>query len=423
MGKERQLTFDPIPKNLDNNINFSPDGRFLVFDCRDKGGINTNRRLGVVEVATGKVTIFYTQKPPALGVGAASFLTVGSVVAIHALTSGLTYDFTVRGGMIIATDGSGAIRWLDSRDVVPPFTPGALRGGTHKHEPDASGVWIGFTYNDHIMRARGSDLRNVGVSKRGVRVAVPEEPTGANFTGESFSVLLTECVDRPKPGSDEYRRAEGDCWVGRHGYPTAQGPVRARAFRGTVVVKEDDEDKPYGEVFVVDVPDDITVPGPSGPLQGTTMAHPSPPKGARVRRLTRTAESADRSLRGVSGHLRAEGAGRWVAFIGKANIHGAVLSQVFVVSPTTGEVRRLSSIRGGVVGDPRFSPDGSFVAVAGSDGSVYAVSARETDWGRARQVAPTGAAMPHNIVVSPESSLIAYNRTVNGVQQVFTCEA
>ena len=423
MAGERRLTFDSVPKNLDNNINFSPDGRFLVFDCRDKGGINTNRRLGMVEVATGKVTIFYTQKPPALGVGAASFLSERSVVAIHALTSGLTYDFTVRGGMIIATDGSGAIRWLDSRDVLPPFTPGALRGGTHKHEPDESGVWVGFTYNDHIMKSLGSDLRNVGVSKRGITVTVSDEPKGRNFTGESFSVLLTECRDKPEPGSDEYRRAEGDCWVGRHGYPTSSGPVRARAFRGTVVVIEDGAEKAYGDVFVVDVPDDITVAGPSGPLQGTERTYPSPPKGARVRRLTRTAEDADVRLRGVSGHLRADGAGRWVAFIGKAEIAGKVTAQVFVVSPATGEVRRLSSLPMGVIGDPRFSADGSYVAVACPDGSVHAISARESDWGRARQAAPAGEAMPHNIVISPNSGTIAYNRTVGGLQQIFVCEA
>jgi len=422
MTTERQLTYDRDPKNLDNNNNFSPDGRFLVFDCRDQGGINTNTRLGVVEVATGKVSIFYRQKPPSVGVGAASFLNENSVVAIHALTSGLTYDFTVRGGMIIATDGSEAIRWLDSRDVVAPFTPGALRGGTHKHEPDASGVWVGFTYNDHIMRARGSDLRQVGVSKRGTSVQTHAEPTGANFVGESFTVLLTECVDNPKPGSDEYRRAEGDCWVGKHGYPTTNGHVRARAFRGTVIVNEDGEQKPYSDVFVVDVPDDITVPGPSGPLQGTERTYPAPPRGARVRRLTRTAESPDKDLRGVAGHLRADGVGRWVAFIGKAALRGDVAPQVFVVAASSGKVRRLSSLPGGVAGDLRFSPDGRYVAVSAPDGSVYAVGARESDWGRALQVAPPGEAKPHNIVISPDSGLIAYNRTVDGVQQVFTCE-
>src|SRR5207253_7660492 len=137
---------------------------------------------------------------PVIGLGAPSFLNNRDVIAIHALTSGLKYDLTVRGGMIIAADGSGKTHWLDSRDLTPPFTPGALRGGTHKHEPDASGQWIGFTYNDQIMKSRGSDLRNVGVSKRGIHVPVDKNP--ANFEGESFSVLLTACVDHPKPGSD-----------------------------------------------------------------------------------------------------------------------------------------------------------------------------------------------------------------------------
>jgi dipeptidyl aminopeptidase/acylaminoacyl peptidase len=421
MTTERPITSGPLQKNLDNNINFSPNGRFLVFDCRDKGGINTNRHLGIVEVATGKTEIFYTQKPPALGVGAASFLNETSVVAIHALLSGLTYDFTVRGGMIIPTDGSGAIRWLDSRNVLPPFTPGALRGGTHKHEPDASGVWIGFTYNDHIMRARGSDLRQVGVSRRGTTVSVPEDR--ANFAGESFTVLLTECVDNPKPGSDQYRRAEGDCWVGRHGYAGPHGPIRARAFRGTVLVAEGDATAAYSDVFVVDVPDDITVAGPSGPLEGTERTYPSPPRGARVRRLTRTADHPDKEMRGVSGHLRADGSGRWVAFIGKARLKGEVSAQVFVVSPASGEIRRLSDLPGGVAGDPRFSPNGAFVAVGTPDGSVYAVDATERGWGRAMRVARPNPAPAHNIVIAPDSALIAYNRTLEGVQQVFICDA
>lgn len=66
---ERQLTRGSLPKDLDNNINFSPDGRRVVFDCRDEGGINTNTRLGCVDIETGAVSILYAQKPPALGVG------------------------------------------------------------------------------------------------------------------------------------------------------------------------------------------------------------------------------------------------------------------------------------------------------------------------------------------------------------------
>jgi hypothetical protein len=418
---ERQLTDDPLQKDLDNNINFSADGRLVVFDCRGEGGINTNTRLGYLDVQTRKLTIFYTQKPPELGVGAASWIGERSVVAIHALTSGLTYEPTVRGGMIIAADGSESRRWLDSRNVIPPFTAGALRGGTHKHEPDASGIWVGFTYNDHIMKALGQDLRQVGVSMRGKSVPVPDDPQGRNFRGESFTVLLTRCVPKPRPGSDEYSRAEGDCWVGRHGYPHGSGHQRARAFRGSVVVDEDGRPAAYSDVFIVDVPNDVTVPGPDGPLEGTETTFPAPPKGTIVRRLTRTAEHHDRRLRGVSGHLRADGAGKWIACMAKALVGDQPITQVFVVSPTTGEMRRLSSIPGGVVGDPRFSPDGRYVAACASDGAVYVFSAEADRWGRAVQCTPPNAAPAHNIVISPDSGLIVYNREIGGVEQVFSC--
>lgn len=423
MMTERQLTHDALQKDLDNNINFSPDGRLVVFDCRDEGGINTNRRLGYVDVHSGRVNIFYTQKPPALGVGAASFLTENSVVAIHALTSGLTYEQTVRGGMIIAADGSERIRWLDSRNVLPPFTPGALRGGTHKHEPDASGVWIGFTYNDHIMKALGQDLRQVGVSRRGITVPVPDDPQGRNFQGESFTVLLTRCVPEPKPGTDEYRRAEGDCWVGRHGYPRGNSHQRARAFRGVVLVEEDGKPVPYSDVFLVDVPEDITVPGEWGPLEGTERTFPAPPRGTVVRRLTRTAEASDRRLRGITGHLRANGAGTWIACMGRAVVHGQVTTQVFAVSPITGEMRQVSELPGGVQGDPRFSSDGSYVAACATDGSVYTFSTETATWGKATRRTPPSAAPAHNIVISPDGALIAYNRRIQGVEQVFVCES
>ncbi len=33
--------------------------------------------------------------------------------------------------------------------------PGALRGGTHRHEWSGDGKWIGFTYNDAILKALG----------------------------------------------------------------------------------------------------------------------------------------------------------------------------------------------------------------------------------------------------------------------------
>jgi hypothetical protein len=422
MTSERQLTTGPIQKNLDDNINFSPDGKRLVFDCRGARGINGNDRLGWVDVETGKVAIFYTQTPPTLGLGAPSFLNDHEVIAIHALTTGLAYDFTVRGGRIIAADGSGRSRWLDSRDVTPPFTPGALRGGTHKHEPDASGEWIGFTYNDHIMKFRhGSDLRNMGVSRRGHPVPVHPDPGGQNFAGESFSVLLTACVDHPKPGTDEYQRADSDCWVGREGYSTPHGPQRARAFRGLVTPA--DSGTPVGEVFVVDVPADITQPGPLGPLEGAENDYPKPPKGAVVRRLTHTATAANPTLRGISGHLRADNEGQWIAYVGMAERDGHIEKQIFVVSASTSQIRQLSQLAGGVTDSLRFSPDGRYVAGVSTDGSILAWSTEPQHWGRAVRCTPPNPHPTSNLVISPNSRLIAYNREVEGIIQIFVVPA
>lgn len=428
---ERQLTFGPTPKNLDNNINFSPDGNYLVFDCRDEQGIGGNTRLGKVNVRTGQVTLFYVQ-PTTLGVGAVSFLSDHEVIAIHALLSGIPYDFTVRGGRILPAEGAATTspkpsdtpgRWLDSRDITPPFTPGALRGGTHKHEPDASGQWIGFTYNDAIMKAQGSDLRNVGVSRRGRRVPVHSDPQGRNFEGESYSVLLTACVADPKPGSDAYRQADGDCWVGREGYPLpAGGHQHARAFRGLTAVEEEGKTAYYHDVFVVDVPEDLTVPGSLGPLEGTPTDYPKPPHGARVRRLTRTALAANPKLRGISGHLRASGDGRWIAYVGKAERAGNYETQLFVVSPTTGESRRLSHLPGGVIGDPRVSPNSTYVVAAASDGSIHTWSLEPKHRGRDIPRTPPNANLPSALVISPDSSVIAYNRQSEGVLQIFLTE-
>lgn len=423
---ERQLTFGPIHKDLDNNVNFSPDGRFLVFDCRThETGIGQNRRLGKVDVHTGEVTIFYEQKPPISGVGAASFLNDKEVIVIHALDSGLPYDTTVRGGKIISADGSSRTRWLDSRDVTPPFTPGALRGGTHKHEPDFLDVWVGFTYNDHIMKTRNhSDLRNLGVSRHGFQVSVDSDP--GNFIGESFSVLLTACVEHPRPGSDEYQRAEGDCWVGeddRSGPPNSPGGWilhdRLRAFRGTVAVIDSGGTRMIGEVFTVTVPVDVWTPGPLGPLEGTLEDYPKPPQGATVSRRSFTAHNPDRELRGVTGHLRASGNGHWISCLRKARLAGKVTNQLFCLNVKTGELRQLSHLSGGAIDSLRFSPDSKYVAVCATDGSVYRCSAEEKTWGHAARLTAPNPRPADNIVISPDSRLIAYNRTIEGVQQIF----
>ncbi|MEP6757171.1 MAG: DUF3748 domain-containing protein [Chthonomonadales bacterium] len=417
MTTERQLTIGPVDHDLDNNINFSPDSRFVVFDCRKDNSILDNRSLGVVEISTGKIEYFYKMGPEWSGVGAVSFLNNSEVIAMHALQPDFKYDFTERAGRIISLkDKSG--RWLDSRNIHGPFTAGALRGGTHKHEPDHSNAWVGFTYNDHIMKTQnGTDLRNVGVSQRGTHVIVDQLP--GNVSGESFSVLLTACVDHPKPGTDEFSRSDGDCWVGQHGYRTRSGQYqRARAFRGTVARQSGNNQSNMMDVYVVDVPDDITIPGPLGPLQGTATTYPAPPKGATVRRLTRFANTATFNRITSVSHLRASGNGHWIAFI--VNPDDAVNpgKSILCLSPETGELKELVSHTNNIPGTLRFSQDNKFVVFADDKGIVYSVSASDRSWSNVLPISPAGPPVT-NIDIAPDCRSVVYNRVISGVKQIF----
>jgi len=435
MSTERQLTHGPGNKDLDNNINFSPDSRYLVFDTRD-AGIENCRTIEKVDVHTGKITVLYRAPNPVRdigpGVGAPSFMPDGDVIFIHGLgsTPALRYDFARRFGAIAAGDGSGRMRPLDSRDVTPPFTPGALRGGTHKHEPDGTGRWIGFTYNDAIIKFAGrSDLRNVGVAKRGARVVVDRDPQGRNIIGESFAVLVTHAVENPKPGSDQYSRAAWNAWVGREGYRRADGTRgRACAFIGLVRVLEETSTgakvaADYGDVFIVDIPDDITHPGPLGPLEGTLATYPAPPAGVSERRLTRTAEFPDKALRGVDLQmLRCSPDGRWIAYVGKIRRNGAVEKQVFVVSPNGGTPRQVTDIVGGVTANPRWHASGRWIVCGGPRNEIIAASVADGSFGRTVRLAPPSPHPASNLVCSPDGALVAYNRVVGGVLQIFLAD-
>ncbi len=54
------------------------------------------------------------------------------------------------------------MQWI----LLQPYTPGALRGGSHVHVFSPNGEMVSFTYNDHVMHERSPalDLRNVGVA-------------------------------------------------------------------------------------------------------------------------------------------------------------------------------------------------------------------------------------------------------------------
>ncbi|NNE77790.1 MAG: DUF3748 domain-containing protein, partial [Pricia sp.] len=339
---ERQITHDSYNHDLDNNDNFSPDDQWLVYDTRtEKGGIGANGKIEKVHIETGEKVVLYVvegQTEHGPGVGAVSYShTKNEVVFIHGLlncSADKPYAQWRRIGVIVRDSAPGIPIFMDARNISAPFTPGALRGGTHRHEWSGDGQWIGFTYNDALMKTREDstgiayNLRTIGVSKAGRKVSIAKNNEGENISGDWFSALVVNVIPDPALGSDEISRAAGDSWVGVSGYKKRDGTrQRARAFIGTT---KSSEGKNIDEVFIVDIPEDISIANENEPLEGTATTFPSPPKGTVQRRLTYT---ADTKYPGCEGIVRSSHDGSKLAFLAYDDQN---IKQVFTISPLGG---------------------------------------------------------------------------------------
>jgi len=260
------------------------------------------------------------------------------------------------------------------------------------------------------------DLRTIGVTKLGTAVEVPETEQFAS-RGEGFSVLVVVVTPDPKPGSDEISHAASESWVGTNGYRREDGGKQlARAFIGTV---RDDANEPVDELFIVDIPEEITKRGPMGPLEGTETTFPMPPKGTVQRRLTRTVGTR---FPGCKGNARSSADGERIAFRMRDE-RGEW--QIFLTSPRGGEPQQATFIEGGVTTDARWHPTGKFLAsVAGTKIIVTEVAEGER-FGKSRVLIDRGPA-PYALVWSHDGKTLAYNRIVptggREVSQIFVCD-
>lgn len=426
---EKQITHDlTYHHDLDNNDNFSPDGQWLVYDTRtDDGGIAESARIERVNIKTGEKQVLFDVKNNGVwgpGAGAVSYSPKEhAVVFIHGLANSTKenpYQQWRRTGVIIHDDRPNVPVYMDTRDVTPPYTPGALRGGTHRHEWSGDGQWIGFTYNDAILKAledstgQKHNLRTIGVSKKVGLVKVEE--SAENVSGEWFSALVVRVVANPTPGSDEISHAASDSWVGTNGYLSQNGArLVARAFLGTV---KDQTGKDVPEVFIVDIPDDLTQPGPLGPLEGTDTDFPMPPKGTVQRRLTFTANTPNP---GCAGIVRSSPDGSQLAFLAKDS---KGISQIFTISPLGGQPRQVTESLTDIAGNLRWHPDGEHIAYVHQASIMLCGTGTVPFKERVQTLTETSSETPGNLVWSPDGKMLAFNRMVKNdagkaTQQVF----
>ena len=412
-ASERVLTTRAAGHLIHNSQVFSRDGRHIVFDSRnDETQLANSARISMVEIASGKETVIYEtsrSSPHGPGVGAATFSPVaGEVVFIHGLDHAgpeQPYAAHRRSAALVSLAAPGKMARLDARDITAPFTPGALRGGTHAHHWSGDGEMLSFTYNDAVVPAPGpppADLRTIGVIARRTPVTVADPRAGEDFSGLGFTVLVVPVKVAPAPG--ELFRACEEGWVGTNGYlrPDGSRQGRALAFIGSTVAGDG---KPIAEVFIADLPDDLTRPG-AGPLEGTSKDLPAPPAGVGIRRLTRTESTPRPGLQGPRHWLRASPDGTDIAFLDEDE-KGIV--QIFGTSPNGGEPRPLSRLRQSVDTPFTWSPDGRFLATS-AGGRIVRITAATGASKFLTPPAPPGCHPRHGVVFSPDGKHLAYNR-------------
>ena len=287
---ERRLTTAPHGHMLTNAAVWSPDSRWIVYDVRSAadGSVFDGDRIERVDVATGRVELLYAARHGACcGVVTASPVDdrVVFILGPEQPTSDWRYGPARRQGVVVRTSRPGVAENLDARDLVPPFTPGALRGGSHVHVFNDDAGLVAFTYEDAVLedaagrpfdgaRRPDASLRAVGVSVCGMPVTVPATHP-RNHDGSAFSVLVTSLHDAPRPGSDEISRACEEAWIGRAGYRRPDGAWQrhALAFQGHVRTAAGDT---IAEAFVADLPDDPARLAEPGRAPGRSRA---PPRG------------------------------------------------------------------------------------------------------------------------------------------------
>jgi len=413
---EKQITFDEKGHLLNPIQVFSKDSEWIVYDTRNDGGqIGSTKAIEILNIHTGEVKEIYhtknqTQYGP--GVGAATFSPVANrVIFIHGIRNANVskpYSFTRRTGVAVDLDKPNRPIFMDARNITAPFTSGALRGGTHAHSWSADGNWISYTYNDFILEQLSKtnpevqDLRVVGVMMS-KKVKVEEDTSLESNSGEMFSAIVTKVTETPKFGSDEIDKAFDEGWIGRSGYrkPDGTQQKRAIAFQGNL---KDENGKTKTEVFVVDLPDDITNSRAGEPLEGTVSTRPNVPAGVEQRRVT----FLENGIEGPRHWLQSTPDGALIAFLAKDD---AGFINAFGVSPNGGEVKQLTFHQFDIQTGFNFSPDGKYLAY----GAYNAVFISEVANGEPYKLTASSSneEAPLNAVNwSPDGKILAYNRYI-----------
>ena len=417
--KEKQLTFGNKGHFLNTTQCFSHDGQWVVYDTRnDDTRIGSTGSIEMVNVNTGEIEELYhtrNQTGHGPGVGAATFSPLKNrVIFIHGIGNAnqqKPYSFTRRTGVAIDTDQPNVPHFMDARCITEPFIPGALRGGTHAHIWSADGQWLSFTYNDYIIEQLSNinpavkDLRTVGVMFPSP-VFVPEDKNGENHSGEMFAVAIAKVTEHPRPGSDDIDKAFDEAWIGKNGYLKTDGTrqKRAIAFQGNVT---DELGQTKTEVFVADLPNDLTQAQDEQPIEGTATSRPGVPLGITQRRVTFTGMG----IAGPRHWLKTTPDGNLICFLSKDDL-GFI--NIFGVHPNGGPIKQLTFNKFDAQSGFNISPDGKLLAYIADDSIIISDILSGESNKISTQEKPVG-----KVVWSPDGRMLVFNSFIKKGDQSY----
>ncbi|NHB93699.1 DUF3748 domain-containing protein [Photorhabdus cinerea] len=422
--QERQITFDNRSHQLTNINVWTPDSQWLAYDVRPHGASFTGLTIEKIHVHGGKTEIIYQAKDGAhVGVVTVSPTEPVRYAFIHGPEfpdEQWHYDFHHRRGGIVSEDLPRKAVTLDAMDITAPYTPGALRGGSHVHVFSPDGSRLSFTYNDHVMHELdlALDLRNIAVAVPLKSVESPKHHP-REYDGSYFSVVVSSTTPQPELGSDEINRAYEECWVGQAGYCKADGSWQrwALAFIGDTISATGEK---VPEVYIVDLPEqdaDYAIAGEK-PLEGTETTLPAPPANVMQRRLTFTNHERWPGVVINPRHwLRVSPDGEQIGFLMKDD-NGIV--QLWTISPNGGEPCQITKSNYGIQSAFSWERSGQYVVFI-CDNSVMLCDVQNSQIQRLTkrtEKAPAADA----VVISPDSCHVAFMREVNGYMQIFLVE-
>lgn len=414
--EEIQLTHNAGGHCLNSTQCFSPDDQWIVYDTRnDDAQLASNGAIAVVNTITGEIkTLYRTENQGAWGpgAGAVTFSPVTNrVLFLHGIrnaTKENPYSFTRRTGVAVDMERPFVPLFMDARDITPPFTPGALRGGTHAHTWSGDGAWISFTYNDYVIEQGAltdpglPDLRTIGILVPGKKVIVDKAAGTENNDGEMVALPVALVKEDPAAGTNDIDKAFDECWIGDNGYRRTDGgwQHRAIAFQGNV---RDSEGRVKTEIFVADIPDTILQTALRQPVPEGIQRLPVP-GGVTQRRISFTAG-------GVSGPrhwLRSTKNGSLIAFLAKDSMQ---VVQLFAVSPNGGDILQLTHNMFPVQGPFNWSPDGKQIAYP-ADNSVFITDITNGHTQRITPRRPDEERPVGAVCWSQDGTMLCYNRYV-----------